>query len=99
METFWSLPCTYATDLYVPHFVPAGNPAGFYDGRAGCQLKNKCPTGLSATKIPPATAVTTPGLCNFCNTLLLSGCHPFALGVQGALGVLAAINFCGTFSV
>ena len=79
-ETSWSFPCTYVTDLYVPTAL---------DSRGGCKRVNNCPTGTS-----PMSATTLPSEC-VCNAYLLTGCFPNGLGVQGALGILAAINFCG----
>jgi hypothetical protein len=58
----------------------------------GCVRKNNCPGGYSVSK---ANAPVVPTLCDVCNTQLLSGCFNFGIGVQGALGILAAINFCG----
>jgi MFS transporter, PHS family, inorganic phosphate transporter len=79
-ETSFSLPCTYVTDLYVPTAT---------NTKAGCKRLNNCPAG---TAVKDATVV--PSDC-ICNPLLLSGCFPNGLGVQGALGILAAINFLG----
>ena len=42
-----------------------------------------------------ANSAVIPALCDYCNTKLLSGCFPFGIGIQGALGVLAATNFLG----
>ena len=83
LESTWSFPCTYDTDFY---HDAAGN-------RLGCKLKTNCPTGTAVTPTTPAPIV--PALCDWCNVKLLSGCAPYGLGVQGALGILAGINFCG----
>lgn len=85
LETTWSQPCVYYTDFYHPS---ADAIAGGY-AKYGCVRKNNCPVGTSA-----ATS-DIPSLCSVCNPLLLSGCFNFGAGVQGALGILAAINFCG----
>lgn len=87
-ETTWSYPCTYYTDTYHP--TQAQFDAGFQ--KAGCVRKNNCPGGYSVSK---ANSAVVPTLCDTCNPLLLSGCFNFGIGVQGALGILAAINFCG----
>jgi hypothetical protein len=36
-----------------------------------------------------------PSSCNLCDTRKLSGCSSYGLGIEGALGILAGINFCG----
>ena len=82
LESTWSFPCTFDSDFY---FDTSVSPPV----RGGCKLKNACPIGHSAT------GTTVPSLCDICNVKLLSGCAPFGVGVQGALGILAAINFCG----
>ena len=82
LETSWNFPCTYVTDFYYDTSVTPPS-------RGGCKIKNACPIGLVAASGP------VPTLCSICDTKLLSGCAPFGVGVQGALGILAAINFCG----
>ena len=80
LETTWMFPCIYSTDFY-------------YDSqqqRMGCKIKNNCPSGTAASD---TTVIPAP--CDFCNPKLLVGCVPYGVGVQGALGILAAINFCG----
>jgi MFS transporter, PHS family, inorganic phosphate transporter len=79
-ETTWSFPCDTNTDFY---FDPVTGE------KLGCKIKNTCPIGLAVT------STDVPGLCDFCNPKLLTGCAPFGVGVQGALGILAAINFLG----
>ena len=78
-KTTWSFPCDRDSDLYL----------GSNGERLGCKVKNACPTGRVVT------STDVPGLCDFCDPKLLSGCAPFGLGVQGSLGILAAINFIG----
>jgi MFS transporter, PHS family, inorganic phosphate transporter len=79
-ETTWSFPCDRDVDFYIDQFT---------GDKLGCMVKNSCPIGLTAT------GTEVPGLCDFCDPRKLSGCAPFGLGVQGALGILAAINFLG----
>ena len=78
-ETTWSFPCDRDSDFYL----------GSNGERLGCKVKNACPTGRVVT------STDVPGLCDFCDPKILSGCAPFGLGVQGSLGILAAINFIG----
>ena len=85
-ETTWSQPCVYYSDFYHPNqaTIDAGN------AKYGCIRKTNCPTG---TNVPSGSQV--PAQCSNCNTKLLTGCFNYGAGVQGALGILAAINFCG----
>jgi len=54
-----------------------------------CKRKNNCPTGRAA---PSGSALGSE--CTTC-TGILAGCYPFGLGISGALGILAGINFLG----
>ena len=81
LETSWSFPCNYATDFNYDSNPPFE--------RLGCIVKNLCPIGReSDTSVVPSS-------CNLCDTRKLSGCSSYGLGIEGALGILAGINFCG----
>jgi MFS family permease len=45
----------------------------------------------------PSGNADVPGLlgCDYCIPGVLSGCYPYGIGVPGALGILAGINFLG----
>lgn len=82
LETTWKFPCIYDTDFnYDTSSVPFT--------KLGCKVTNLCPTGRSALES------TVPSLCSFCDRRKLSGCTGYGLGIEGALGILAGINFCG----
>ena len=81
LDTTWSFPCTYVNDFY--YDTTTGS-------RLGCKVKNNCPTGLMVSY---KTVIPSP--CDNCDNRLLVGCATYGIGIQGALGVLAAINFCG----
>lgn len=69
---------------------PCYSSFGDLDINGACKQKNNCPSG----RMTPAGA----GLgdtCSECIPGVLSGCYPFGIGVQGALGILAATNFIG----
>ena len=82
MDTTWSYPCVLDTDFNYDTSMPPK--------KLGCKKINNCPIGLVSS-----TNSIVPSLCDYCDPRLLSGCAPFGIGVQGALGVLAAINFIG----
>jgi len=54
-----------------------------------CGRKNNCPTGRKAL------STTLGTYCDTCIPNTLAGCAPYGIGVQGALGILAATNFLG----
>lgn len=84
LETTWSFPCTYDTDFNYSTDTP---PL-----KLGCKLKTSCPIGLVSN---PAVV---PSLCDYCDPKLLSGCATYAVGIEGALGILVGINLLGMFT-
>ena len=66
-------------------FFPAGSSA--------CLIKPICPGGLIAT--PAANNGKASYQCVCPIPTPLSGCFSYGIGIQGALGVLAATNFLG----
>jgi Sugar (and other) transporter len=84
LEATWSFPCSYDTDFYYSTDTPPE--------RLGCKLRTSCPIGLVAT----GSAVPSP--CDYCNPKLSSGCATYAVGIEGALGILVGINILGMFT-
>ena len=76
-----------------------------------CGTLNHCPPGRTTWSgyydpkdgkersfaAAPSKAADLPGAipCDYCIAGVQSGCYPFGIGVPGALGLLAGINFLG----
>jgi PHS family inorganic phosphate transporter-like MFS transporter len=55
-----------------------------------CKIQANCPAGRAQSNKSDPTNV-----CDVCTPGILAGCYPFGIGLKGALGVLAGINFLG----
>jgi PHS family inorganic phosphate transporter-like MFS transporter len=81
-ESTWAFPCQGAVYQTPANYIIRKSDL---DATGGCIRKLNCPTGRTDDG---------NGHCN-CTPNALSGCYPFGIGIQGALGVLAATNFLG----
>jgi len=103
-ETFYSFPCSSDyNDLGVPDRATYSGSSAYKTGiwatkhgpDYACKVVNNCPGGRQTTHGASGTADRSGSLCSVCTPNLLSGCFPFGIGIQGALGILAGTNFLG----
>jgi PHS family inorganic phosphate transporter-like MFS transporter len=55
-----------------------------------CKIQANCPAGRAQSD---KSHINNP--CDICTPGILAGCYPFGIGIQGALGFMAGINFLG----